>query len=224
LDWLHYNYFRTYDPSTGRYLESDPLGLYAGPNTYGYVGGNPLRFTDRTGQCPWCIAGALIGGGLNAYMQAFHGDGPFDWGDFAAATAIGAAGGGLGTLTKGLSFGRALAANSIGSAAAAAGVTAAQNRIFGSCKDVTKAATNGLVFGALGSAAGSAFSNGISALSRARYFGVPLSVRSLLTSNSLQVPRNTGLEPLGVTAGDIAANAISNLPGDSQDENCGCDQ
>ena len=31
---LHYNYFRDYDPATGRYLETDPIGLAGGANLY----------------------------------------------------------------------------------------------------------------------------------------------------------------------------------------------
>ncbi|HFH3819104.1 TPA: RHS repeat domain-containing protein, partial [Pseudomonas aeruginosa] len=46
---LHYNYFRDYDPETGRYVESDPIGLGGGLNTYGYVEANPVLRTDPLG-------------------------------------------------------------------------------------------------------------------------------------------------------------------------------
>lgn len=46
---LYYNYFRDYDPSVGRYIESDPVGLQGGINTYVYVEGNPLTFADMFG-------------------------------------------------------------------------------------------------------------------------------------------------------------------------------
>ena len=46
---LHYNYFRDYDPETGRYVESDPIGLRGGINTYGYVNQNPLSYSDYKG-------------------------------------------------------------------------------------------------------------------------------------------------------------------------------
>jgi RHS repeat-associated protein len=52
FDWetgTHYNYFRDYDPNTGRYIETDPIGLQGGINTYNYAEGNPVGAFDPLG-------------------------------------------------------------------------------------------------------------------------------------------------------------------------------
>ncbi len=47
---LNLNYFRDYDPQTGRYVESDPIGLSSGSmSTYAYAGGNPISNFDSLG-------------------------------------------------------------------------------------------------------------------------------------------------------------------------------
>ncbi len=53
---LWHNGFRDYEPTLGRYIQSDPIGLAGGASTYGYVDGNPVTNTDLLGlamdSCP----------------------------------------------------------------------------------------------------------------------------------------------------------------------------
>ena len=53
----HYNWHRFYDPETGRYLTSDPIGLKGGANAYGYVGGDPFGAVD-----PWGLSSISANG------------------------------------------------------------------------------------------------------------------------------------------------------------------
>jgi RHS repeat-associated protein len=46
---LHYNYFRYYNPQTGRYITPDPIGLEGGINLYAYVANNPINEIDPLG-------------------------------------------------------------------------------------------------------------------------------------------------------------------------------
>ncbi|MFC5771131.1 RHS repeat domain-containing protein [Thauera sinica] len=43
---LFYNWKRYYDPTIGRYISPDPIGIAGGLNLFGYAKQNPLRFID----------------------------------------------------------------------------------------------------------------------------------------------------------------------------------
>ena len=71
---LHQNYFRDYRPRTGRYVQSDPIGLAGGVNTYAYGYGSPLSNSDPEGLivpalAVWSLAGATAGA---AWWAAQH--------------------------------------------------------------------------------------------------------------------------------------------------------
>ncbi len=71
---LHYNYHRYYDPSIGRYLRADPIGLDGDINLYAYVQNNPLIYSDYFGlkksdDCSDCPGGKWdldVGGSISA--------------------------------------------------------------------------------------------------------------------------------------------------------------
>lgn len=105
---MNYNYFRDFDPSTGRYVESDPLGLDAGMTTYGYGALSPFAYTDEYG----LIAGRILLGFAARARLGTSAIKRLPRGKVARTAALGAAGK-LAVRTK---LRRDAAANAIGKA------------------------------------------------------------------------------------------------------------
>lgn len=71
---LHYNDRRYYDPETGRYLSSDPLGFEGGINLYTYAAAAPGRYTDPTGEAIPCMAANYVRCNIVCNIESAAGD------------------------------------------------------------------------------------------------------------------------------------------------------
>ncbi|WGH77994.1 RHS repeat-associated core domain-containing protein [Jannaschia ovalis] len=112
---LHQNWMRDYDPTTGRYIQADPLGLVDGASVYGYALQSPMRSTDPTGEfIPLLLLGYSVYSAINAAAEAYDEFCYSDDGLIGAETAwllLDVAPGGLGRAAKlgvrGMRFGDA---------------------------------------------------------------------------------------------------------------------
>jgi RHS repeat-associated protein len=104
---VHYNRYRDYDPTTGRYIQADPIGLAGGENPYLYAEGNALRFTDPSGRfvplvviggaIAWGLFDAALDYGIQRYVEGKRIE-CVDWWSVGASGALGAISGSFGAV------------------------------------------------------------------------------------------------------------------------------
>ncbi len=95
---LYHYRARYYSPTSKRFTQQDPLGMVDGPNQYAYVVGNPVSYTDPTGEVVNVVTtgGAIVFGVADIAIQLFRNGGNFnciDWKEFGYSIALGFAGG-----------------------------------------------------------------------------------------------------------------------------------
>ncbi len=174
---LHYNWNRYYDPHTGRYITSDPIGLAGGLNTYLYARANPHFWTDRRGLVldtwegpgdqgmgapqitPAFVSGVISGGISGAGSGGLAGGLP----GAVAGGVMGVIGGGIGASLGGGAIGGAVGGSIAGTAGGLSGIVGdgIGGTVAGSAGQGMSGIAGGTISGALGGGVGGAISGGM---------------------------------------------------------------
>ena len=99
---LYYYRARYYDPELPRFISQDPAGFGGGINQHAYVSGDPVSYTDPSGECPWCWAAAGAAA-IDLIVQIVENGGDVscvNWGQVGIAGVTGAGLSGLGEIGR----------------------------------------------------------------------------------------------------------------------------
>ena len=77
---LSQNHYREYQGLSGRYTQSDPIGLQGGINSFSYVYNDPMSNSDPTGLSSECRVLFTLNGAWSTQLQSSVANGPGTWG------------------------------------------------------------------------------------------------------------------------------------------------